>query len=86
MTKGRARGSEWWRRRGKKKSSRYLFNFTVEPFWQEAIILFFIFFLHDISAPPTPRAYIFVPTLRRRFNIPPPRALLRQFSRHRITI
>lgn len=40
---------------GGKKSSRYLFNFTVEPFWQEAIILFLFFFLHDISASPTRR-------------------------------
>lgn len=70
-----------------KKSSRYLFNFTVEPFWQEAIILFY-FFLHDISAPPSPAGVYFCvdSVRRRRFNIPSPRALLRQFSRQRITI
>jgi len=45
---------------GGKKSSRYLFNFTVEPFWQEAIILFFYFFFYMISPRPLPRGRIFL--------------------------
>lgn len=54
MTKGRVRGVD---RRGKKKGSRYLFNFTVEPVWQEAII-FYIFYM--ISLRPHPRGHIFL--------------------------
>jgi len=57
VTKGRARGRE--RRRRGKKSSRYLFNFTVEPFWQEAIILFYFIF-YMISPRPLPRGRIFL--------------------------
>lgn len=74
MTKGRARagGNEIYMYILKKKSSsRYLFNFTVEPFWQKAIIiihifLFFIFFLlYMISLPGNPpphRKTRFIPT------------------------
>lgn len=54
VTKGRARVGN----NGGEKSSRYLFNFTVEPFWQEAIIFFYMISLRPLP----PRAYIFVST------------------------
>lgn len=73
-------------RRGKKKA-HVIYSISRMSWFGKKRLFFFSYFFYMISLrPPPPGAYIFVSTLRRRFNIPSPRALLLQFSRHRITI